>query len=76
MQQNSLSVQGDYGDFRMVLLIQSCLRIRPEYFAVQYMENTPIDILLSLLRRILAQNKKNQILNHLPRYDRMGKNFK
>ncbi len=38
------------------------------------MENTPMDIKLSLSRRIFDQNKKKiQILNHLCRHDGMGK---
>ncbi len=34
-------------------------RIRQEYFARTYMENTPIDKKLSLSRRIFDQNQKN-----------------
>jgi hypothetical protein len=34
MRKKSLSVHGDYGDFRMVLDVQSRLRIRQKYFSV------------------------------------------
>jgi hypothetical protein len=38
------------------------------------MKNTPMDIKLSLSRRIFDQNKKKiQILNHLCKHDGMGK---
>jgi hypothetical protein len=43
-------------------------RIHQEYFP--YIENTPVDIKLSPSRRIIET--KFQILNHLPRQDRMG----
>jgi hypothetical protein len=34
-------------------------RIRQEYFALPYMDNTPIDIKLSLSQRIFEKNPKN-----------------
>ncbi len=66
MQQNSLSVQGDCGGFRVILLIHSRPRIRPECFAV-HGEYTD--------RQFSSKTKKNQILNHLLRYDQIGKNY-
>jgi hypothetical protein len=45
-------------------------RIRHEYLLC--MENTPIDITLSLFGEFSTKTYKNQILNHLRRHDRMG----
>ncbi len=82
--QRSLSVHGDYTDFRwfycnvVVASRKNTLkeykrmrrRIRQEYFP--YIENTPIDIKLTLSRRIFDQNQK-KIPNHLPIHYRIVK---
>ncbi len=68
----------------MPKVLQHVLRIRLKHLNVlgeyaknilQYMGNTPIDIKLSLSRRIFDQNQnKFQILNHHSIHDRIGKN--
>jgi hypothetical protein len=86
MREKSLSVHRNYGDFIMVLYLQSPLRIRLKYFGLKninafgeyaksifpYMENTPIDITESLSRRIFDQIPKKLGFKSLY-WVRMGK---